>query len=224
MAFLDGNGVARLWKNTVDYVDSKGIQDLGVDPDFDFTFDTLIEEGKYRVSDGDFIYTITVERPDELFITQKYWSTEEGVEYSRFGYYDEGEEGFFFNEWASYLTDEVARFTYAVKDHVHYSMLSTSNFFSWISAYRGGEYYVNDTNAGKYYFVKQYDPGSVVGEKIRRYQEYFEISEPDKKYSRAGSANVGNSSNITWEEWKVVGEDEAISLTIIDEICADSGL
>lgn len=170
--------------------------------DFEEFCNNSIEEGKYRFSDGDFIYSLTVERPDEITVSQSYWSTEEGIEctYIRTGWVHE--DGICeFNDWSYALNSQQAYDAFAQASHSHYTMTSTDDFETWIKTFRAGEQRIIDRSTQKYYYVRQYDYNVALNGYLRRVQIYFEITEPWITYSRAGTAPVGSSSSITWGNW-----------------------
>lgn len=199
--------------------------DLGEAEDGDVfaVIDTLVEDGNYKISDGDFYYTIKIERPAANIVGQTYWSTEEGVENTcvRTGWLNEDGETWSFGDWDTPLYSSMATDSFAAKAHDHYSILATESFEEWISKYISGDNYVRDRTTQRFYYVKQYGYSAQLNGLLRRYQTYFEITEPWKVYSRAGSAVPGNSSNITWGEWHCVYDllPSAITDAEIDEIC-----
>lgn len=187
-------------------IPTTGVVDLGEDPNFYDSLDTLVEEGTYKVSDGDFAYIIKIERPSENTVGQTYWSTEEGMTalYTRTGWFDG--ESWSFNEWDAPLYSGNAYSIFSDKQHVHYLMKTTDNFEEWIDNYTPGNFRVLDSTTEKYYYVSAEGYSVALNGRLRRYQSYFEVTEPWKVYSRAGTATVGNSGYITWDAWHCVDD------------------
>lgn len=187
-------------------IPTTGVVDLGEDPEFFDKLDSFVEEGNYKVSDGDFVYTVKIERPSENTVGQTYWSTEEGIgtAYARTGWFDG--ESWSFNIWDAPLYSDNAHNLFADKQHVHYLMKSTDNFEEWIDNYTPGSFRVLDSTTQKYYYVSAEGYSAALNGRLRRYQSYFEATEPWKVYSRTGSAAVGNSGYITWDAWHCVDD------------------
>lgn len=187
-------------------IGAKGCKDLGEDPEFFDKLDSFVEEGSYKVSDGEFVYTVKIERPSEDTVGQTYWSTEEGIgtTYARTGWFDG--ENWSFNTWDAPLYSDNAHDIFSDKQHVHYLMKATDNFEEWIDKYTPGSFRVLDSTTEKYYYVSAEGYSAALNGRLRRYQSYFEATEPWKVYSRTGTAAVGNSGYITWDEWHCVDD------------------
>lgn len=198
----------------------RGIIDLGeidlndYQGDISRFLDTLTENNIYIFYDSEdnFYWLVDVYRMDNGSMGQEYWNTEEGYlsKYYREGYYDEDEDMFVLNNETQYLTPYAASLSYATKNHSHFSTISTSKD---IRAYLGSytNYTVKDlrvtSSANKHVYITKVDYNhysTTSGMRYVRYQEYYDIEEPNKIYKRMGTGATSSfSSAITWGDWYV---------------------
>ena len=205
------------------YVDSKINQakiptDLGyIDlDDYDddvFAFmDTIIDEGRYKFVDSydEFEWYVEVYRTDN-YVGQTYWGSEEGFTNKcyRHGFYNEDDDTVEWQDWTTYLTFSQASSTFAVKSHVHYTTKSVDDIRTWLDEMKnfGSTAYEVTQQTDKHKFIVQVNLTSYTldGENhYIRYQEYYDIEEPNKIYKRTGKASSNYSTaTITWGDWYV---------------------
>ena len=180
-----------------------------------FTFmGTLIDEGTYKFIDNvdNFVYIVETWWLGDYSLGQKYFYEEEGYthQYYRNGYYDEDNGEFSWDDWTYYITDDVASQMYAQRSHVHFYTINTPYdiraYLDSITNYSLKDLRVTSSANKHIYIVRvdyvNYKENNVT--KYVRYQEYYDIEEPNKVYKRTGLGN-GNttSSKVTWEDWYV---------------------
>lgn len=193
-----------------------------------FTFiDTLTEEGTYKFTDNIDYFTYIVETwwLGDYNLGQKYFYEEEGYSYQyyRNGYYDEDNDEYSWDDWIYYMTDAIAIGMFAQRSHVHFTTINTPNeiraYLDSITNYNLKDLRViSSTNKHIYMVRVDYTNYTISGStKYVRYQEYYDIEEPNKIYKRKGLANGSTTaSKITWEDWQVFESSNTI-LNYIDE-------
>ena len=145
----------------------------------------------------------------DYLVGQSYCYSEEGYEYIyyRSGYYDENTDTYSWNEWISFLTSSQGLSLFALKNHVHYSNVTTAyTIRTYLDGFTGnGDYRITSKlDKEMYIFSGYYYNVSVNGvTQYRRSQRYYSISEPWKIYSRFGLYNT-STKKITWNAWHVV--------------------
>lgn len=195
----------------------KATKDLGVvdlsqynDDVFEF-ISTLTSEGEYKFVDNRdyFTWLVNVVWLGDYLVGQSYCCSEEGYEYIyyRSGYYDENTDTYSWNDWISFLTSSQGLSLFALKNHVHYSNVTTAyTIRTYLDRFTGNGDYRITSNADKelYIFSGYYHNVSVNGvAQYRRSQRYYSISEPWKVYSRFGLYNP-STKKVTWNAWHVV--------------------
>ena len=198
----------------------RGFTDLGeidladYDDDVGTFIDTLTEEGTYKFVDNSDYFTWVVETwwLGDYSLGQKYCYTEEGFtyQYYRNGYYDEDNDEFSWEDWTYYMTDATASQMFASRSHSHISTLTTPydirGYLDKITNYNLKDLRVTSSTNKHLYIVKvDYTNYNPVGGGTRyvRYQEYFDIEEPNKIYKRTGLDTRSTTSNVTWGDWYV---------------------
>lgn len=202
-------------RNNIDA--KKATKDLGVidllqynDDVFEF-ISTLTSEGEYKFVDNRdyFTWLVNVVWLGDYLVGQSYCYSEEGYEYIyyRSGYYDENTDTYSWNEWISFLTSSQGLDLFALKNHVHYSNVTTAyTIRTYLDSFTGnGDYRITSNLDKELYIVSCYYYNvSVNGvTQYRRSQRYYSISEPWKIYSRFGLYNT-STKKITWNAWHVV--------------------
>ena len=202
-------------RNNIDA--KKSTKDLGVidllqynDDVFEF-ISTLTSEGEYKFVDNRdyFTWLVNVVWLGDYLVGQSYCYSEEGYEYIyyRSGYYDENTDTYSWNEWISFLTSSQGLDLFALKNHVHYSNVTTAyTIRTYLDSFTGnGDYRIKSNLDKELYIVSCYYYNvSVNGvTQYRRSQRYYSISEPWKIYSRFGLYNT-STKKITWNAWHVV--------------------
>ena len=202
-------------RNNIDA--KKSTKDLGVidllqynDDVFEF-ISTLTSEGEYKFVDNRdyFTWLVNVVWLGDYLVGQSYCYSEEGYEYIyyRSGYYDENTDTYSWNEWISFLTSSQGLDLFALKNHVHYSNVTTAyTIRTYLDSFTGnGDYRIKCNLDKELYIVSCYYYNvSVNGvTQYRRSQRYYSISEPWKIYSRFGLYNT-STKKITWNAWHVV--------------------
>ena len=202
-------------RNNIDA--KKSTKDLGVidllqynDDVFEF-ISTLTSEGEYKFVDNRdyFTWLVNVVWLGDYLVGQSYCYSEEGYEYIyyRSGYYDENTDTYSWNEWISFLTSSQGLDLFALKNHVHYSNVTTAyTIRTYLDSFTGnGDYRITSNLDKELYIVSCYYYNvSVNGvTQYRRSQRYYSISEPWKIYSRFGLYNT-STKKITWNAWHVV--------------------
>ena len=200
------------------FYEAKYATDLGyIDlDDYDgdvFTFmNTIKDEGRYKFIDSydDFEWYVEVYRTD-YYAGQTYWGSEEGYanRYFRYGYYNEDEDIVEWYEWDSYLNYSVADSLFKRKTDVDYVTISVADLRTWLDEMKNfntREYDVIQTSNGHKFMVNIRSTAYNAGGKARniRYQEYYDIEEPNKIYKRTGTS-TSNAANqvVTWGSWYV---------------------
>ena len=194
--------------------------DLGVidldeyDGDIYNFMNTLVNTGNYIFKDNSDYFTFNLQVQSSLeetsFVLQKYWTTEEGLEYIRFGTGDDI-NSLYWNERGSYLTFSDASNMYAQKTHQHYTNVYTDNLEEWFENLTiensGGQPYsqfIVVYNNELYIVNQYYDNRLVNGVQIRnRSQSYYKENEPWIVYSRYGRARNYSPYQIDWQNWNI---------------------
>lgn len=202
-------------RNNIDA--KKATKDLGVvdlsqynDDVFEF-ISTLTSEGEYKFVDNRdyFTWLVNVVWLGDYLVGQSYCYSEEGYEYIyyRSGYYDKNTDTYSWNDWISFLTSSQGLDLFALKNHVHYSNVTTAyTIRTYLDSFTGnGDYRITSNLDKELYIVSCYYYNvSVNGvTQYRRSQRYYSISEPWKIYSRFGLYNT-STKKITWNAWHVV--------------------
>lgn len=202
-------------RNNIDA--KKSTKDLGVidllqynDDVFEF-ISTLTSEGEYKFVDNRdyFTWLVNVVWLGDYLVGQSYCYSEEGYEYIyyRSGYYDKNTDTYSWNDWISFLTSSQGLDLFALKNHVHYSNVTTAyTIRTYLDSFTGnGDYRIKSNLDKELYIVSCYYYNvSVNGvTQYRRSQRYYSISEPWKIYSRFGLYNT-STKKITWNAWHVV--------------------
>lgn len=202
-------------RNNIDA--KKSTKDLGVidllqynDDVFEF-ISTLTSEGEYKFVDNRdyFTWLVNVVWLGDYLVGQSYCYSEEGYEYIyyRSGYYDKNTDTYSWNDWISFLTSSQGLDLFALKNHVHYSNVTTAyTIRTYLDSFTGnGDYRITSNLDKELYIVSCYYYNvSVNGvTQYRRSQRYYSISEPWKIYSRFGLYNT-STKKITWNAWHVV--------------------
>lgn len=195
----------------------KATKDLGEvdlsqynDDVFEF-ISTLTSEGEYKFVDNRdyFTWLVNVVWLGDYLVGQSYCCSEEGYEYIyyRSGYYDENTDTYSWNDWISFLTSSQGLSLFALKNHVHYSNVTTAyTIRTYLDSFNGNGDYRITSNLDKeiYIFSGYYYNVSINGAmQYRRSQRYYSISEPWKIYSRFGLYNT-STKKIDWNAWHVV--------------------
>lgn len=182
----------------------KATKDLGEvdlsqynDDVFEF-ISTLTSEGEYKFVDNRdyFTWLVNVVWLGDYLVGQSYCCSEEGYEYIyyRSGYYDENTDTYSWNDWISFLTSSQGLSLFALKNHVHYSNVTTAyTIRTYLDSFNGNGDYRITSNLDKeiYIFSGYYYNVSINGAmQYRRSQRYYSISEPWKIYSRFGLYNT----------------------------------
>ena len=204
----------------------RGFTDLGeIDlADYDDSVDTFIgtltEEGTYKFVDNvdNFTWVVEVWWLGDYALGQKYFYEEEGFahQYYRNGYYNEDDDTYEWTSWDNPMTYEMASNSFANKSHTHYSTITTPydirGYLDRVTNYNIKELRITSSQNKHLYIAKvDYVNYNVTGGGSRyvRYQEYFDIEEPNKIYKRTGFDTKSSVSNITWGDWYVFeGEAE----------------
>ena len=195
----------------------RAIKDLGevdlsqYNDDVNEFISTLTSEGEYKFVDNRdyFTWFVNVVELGDYLVGQSYCCSEEGYEYIyyRSGYYDEDTDTYSWNDWISFLTSSQGLSLFAVKNHAHYSNVTTAyTIRTYLDGFTGSGDYRITSNLDKeiYIFSGYYYNVSVNGAmQYRRSQRYYSISEPWKIYSRFGLYNT-STKKITWNAWHVV--------------------
>lgn len=181
--------------------------DLGEFDDVYAAMDDVMEDGNYRMSDGEFVFSLTVERVKENYLGQSYWSEEEGrgLVYFRSGWYYDDE--WQWEDWDSHINYAVLS-SYALKNHAHRTSLNTTGFDTWIDVFRAGLHQINIRSEDKSYFVDQYQFNNRPTSLIHVCQKWWEIHEPWVVHTRYGTT-TGNFVLVDWGEWHVTGGGDA---------------
>lgn len=191
-------------QDIAEYVDvPSGIvwTNLGVVDDVVAEMDGLVEEGFYRLSDGEFTYSLKVETPDDRYVAQEYWGTEEQrhMLYFRMGYYwEDGELEWF--DWDSHATWNTMQ-QFAPKNHNHLTKSNQLDFLLYLTNYTSGQQQITVVAEGKSYISEQYNYTDISAKMIYYVQQYWEIHEPWKVHFRTGSMPNKAGSKLTWDEW-----------------------
>ena len=189
-----------------------GVVDLSQYNDDVFEFiSTLTSEGEYKFVDNRdyFTWLVNVVWLGDYLVGQSYCYSEEGYEYIyyRSGYYDKNTDTYSWNDWISFLTSSQGLDLFALKNHVHYSNVTTAyTIRTYLDSFTGnGDYRITSNLDKELYIVSCYYYNvSVNGvTQYRRSQRYYSISEPWKIYSRFGLYNT-STKKITWNAWHVV--------------------
>lgn len=173
---------------------------------------SILAEGFYRLSDGEFTYSLQVEVPDDRYVAQTYWGTEELkiMEYRRTGYRnDDGEIDW--SEWDNYTTWNTMQ-QFAPKNHNHLTKSDQLDFLLYLTNYNSGQQQITVVADGKSYIVEQYNYTDTTAKMIYYAQRYFEIHEPWKVYFRSGSMPNKAGSKLTWDEWACADDDHINAL------------
>lgn len=187
-----------------------GVIDLSDYDDDLYTFmSTLVNDGEYHFQDSwdNYDYYLKVTRVGYL-LGQEYCGSEEGyaAKYFRSGYIHYSDGSIYWDNWRM-LVDTSHLSSYAPKNHVHYTYVTTSlSIRSYLDAnFNDGETRINSTSAKEEYRTEAgYFNTTVNGVSYyRRFQRYYSISEPWIIYSRFGLYNP-NTKKITWEAWHVI--------------------
>lgn len=175
--------------------------------------DTLTGEGTYRFIDNIdyFNWIVEVWWLGDYSVGQKYICEDEGYiyQYYRSGYYDEDNDTYEWSDWTSYLTLDVANNVFALKNHNHYTSVNTSydirKYLDTLSAFNFKELRVKSSSSQRMYMVRiEYVNYSLNGvTKYVRYQEYYDLEEPNKIYKRTGTSTSSVFSSTTWGDWYV---------------------
>ena len=195
----------------------RAIKDLGevdlsqYNDDVNEFISTLTSEGEYKFVDNRdyFTWFVNVVELGDYLVGQSYCCSEEGYEYIyyRSGYYDEDTDTYSWNDWISFLTSSQGLDLFALKNHVHYSNVTTAyTIRTYLDSFTGnGDYRITSNLDKELYIVSCYYYNvSVNGvTQYRRSQRYYSISEPWKIYSRFGLYNT-STKKITWNAWHVV--------------------
>ncbi|MGM9881557.1 MAG: hypothetical protein ACI31S_01795 [Bacilli bacterium] len=194
----------------------RAIRDLGEIDLSNFSDDvnefisTLTSEGEYRFVDSydNFTWYVNVIWLGDYLVGQSYCSSEEGYEYIyyRSGFYDEDTDTYSWNDWISFLTSSQGHSLFALKNHVHYSSITTSyTIRNYLDSFNGnGDYRITSNVDKELYILNSYYYNVAVNgvTQYRRSQKYYSISEPWKIYSRFGLYNT-STKKITWNAWHV---------------------
>lgn len=178
-----------------------------------FSFiDTLINEGRYRFIDDydDFEWYVEVYRTNN-YAGQIYWGSEEGfpARYLRHGFYNEDDDTVEWQNWVNYLTSSMAYDTLASRDHVHHKTTEINDLRTWLDTQKHtqrSEYEVTQTSNKHKFIVKFNTVNYILDGKMQyiRYQEYYDIEEPNKIYKRTGKASTNTIlATMTWGSWYV---------------------
>lgn len=199
------------------YATNLGYIDLDdYDGDVYAFMDTLINEGRYKFVDSydEFEWYVEVYRTD-YYAGQSYWGSEEGFanKYYRHGFYNEDEDIVEWQDWTNFLTWDMAISSFSDKSHFHYTTTSVADIRTWLDEQKHmakSEYEVIQTSNNHKFTVK-FNSTSYVsnGESFYiRYQEYYDIEEPNKIYKRSGRASNNTIlATITWSDWYVFEEN-----------------
>lgn len=179
--------------------------DLGEFDDPYAEMDNIIDDGYYRLSDGEFVYSLHVERLKETYLGQTYWNEEEGRTqfYCRSAWFNASEGEWEFDTW-DVLCTYSALSQYSPKNHAHRTSLNTTGFESWINVFRAGQHQINIRSEDKSYIVDQIAFNNRPTTTIHCCQRYYEVSEPWIVYARHGTTD-GNYVLVDWDEWHVTG-------------------
>lgn len=196
-----------------------GIIDLGeidldeYQGDISRFLNTLVETGMYTFHepiDG-FDWFVEVYRLNNGSVGQTYWFSEEGyvrVTY-RYGFYDEDSEFFdVFGEFR-YLTSSDASNMFASKNHYHVYTISTSkdirDYLNTYTNYANKDLRITSSINKHVYIVKLEFTNYSTPDGMRyvRYQEYYDIEEPNKIYKRMGTSKTASIPSVVWEDWYV---------------------
>ena len=197
----------------VKYATNLGYIDLDdYDGDVFAFMNTIKDEGRYRFVDSydDFEWYVEVYRTD-YYAGQVYWSNEEGFlnRYYRYGIYNEDEDIVEWDEWNNYLDYTTANSLFKRKTDVDYVTISVADLRTWLDemkSFATREYDVIQTSNGHKFMVSvRYTSSTISGQTRRiRYQEYYDIEEPDKIYKRTGTSNNDTINQVvTWGSWYV---------------------
>lgn len=198
----------------------RGFNDLGeidlADYDDDvWTFiNTLTGEGTYKFIDNVDYFTWVVETwwLGEYYLGQKYFYEEEGFACHNYrnGYYNEDEDTYSWDDWDYSLTYNMVSNLFAPKNHSHYTSINTSND---IRTYLDNmtNFYTKDlritSSINKHVYIVRVDATNytINGQTTyAKYQEYYDIEEPDKIYKRKGYTDSGYANaKTTWGDWYV---------------------
>lgn len=195
------------------------------DGEYDVFLGTLTDTGTYKFIDSydEFTWYVFVYNMDNT-IGQTYFYEEEGYyqQYHRSGYYDSEEEVYIWDDWYTYLNsdqiddlrDEMSN-TYASKSHTHVVGFSPStDIRTWLDSIctnNGSLYLRNDgiivtpTQDGHTYRLKLDYRSIIENNKVKyykKYQEYYDIEEPEKLYKRTGTYD-NSTKKCTWGNWYV---------------------
>lgn len=201
-------------KGYVDFGTDLGNIDLSEYNEDVFQFmDTLTSDGKYRFTDSEdgFTWCVEVYTAGDYILGQTYWNTEEGYlqQYHRNGYYDENEDTYAWYDWTSFLDFETANSLFKRKGEVDYTTTSVPDLRAWLDemgSFGIREYEVIQTSNGHKFMVNIRYVNYKVGTTWNyiRYQEYYDIEEPNKIYRRSGrQTGTTASSPVNWGDWYV---------------------
>ena len=201
-------------KGYVDFGTDLGNIDLSEYNEDVFQFmDTLTNDGKYRFTDsGDgFTWCVEVYTAGDYTLGQTYWNTEEGYlqQYHRNGYYDENEDIYSWYDWTSFLNYETANSLFKRKGEADYTSTSVPDLRTWLDemgSFGTREYEVIQTSNSHKFMVNIRYSNYKVGTTWNyvRYQEYYDIEEPNKIYRRSGKQTSNTASSpVNWGDWYV---------------------
>lgn len=194
--------------------------DLGVidldeyDGDIYNFMNTLVNTGNYIFKDNSDYFTFNLQVQSSLeeisFVLQKFWTSEEGIEYIRLGIGDDI-NSLDWQDKGNYLTLSEASYMYARKTHWHYTNVYTDNLEEWLENLTiensGGQPYsqfIVVYNNELYIVNQYYDNRLVNGVSIRnRSQSYYKENEPWIVYSRYGRARNYSPYQIDWQNWNI---------------------
>lgn len=210
-------------------VSGSAIIDLGYidmdeyDGEYDVFLGTLTDTGTYKFIDSydEFTWYVFVYNMDNT-IGQTYFYEEEGYyqQYHRSGYYDSEEEVYIWDDWYTYLNsdqiddlrDEMSN-TYAPKSHDHeVSVVTNYDIRTYLDSlgtnnsnvYTNAEIrIISRENDHVYYATTKWYARTENGvTKQTKYQEYYDIEEPEKIYKRVGTYD-NSTKKCTWGNWYV---------------------
>lgn len=208
------------------YVDNKynilnqtlGIKYLGYIDMSDYNDDvmefmgTLTSDGTYVFTDSidEFSWRVKVETAGNL-VGQTYWNTEESytIQYFRGGWYDEDADEYHWYEWDSYLNYSTANAMFKGKNEVDYKTVTVADLRTWLDEMKSfitREYEVIQSSNNHKFMVNVRSTAYTESGKRKyvKYQEYYDIEEPNKIYRRTGTASSSSSDAlIIWGKWYV---------------------
>lgn len=200
-------------------INARGLKWLGeidvdkYDGDTGNFINTLIQDGDYCFIDSydKFYWYVSVYNIDNVLIGQTYYSSDEGYvnQYYRTGYYNENNNTVDWGEWRYNLNNISGQGMFAPKSHVHYKDISTSlsirNYLGQYTSFGDKDLRVISSADKHLYIVRMdyYNHTNINGVyTYLRYQEYYDLEEPNKIYKRTGYYNP-NTRIINWGNWYV---------------------